>query len=319
MGWLSSIWDAVKSVGSFVGRVVRKVYEVCTLDSATRVYDKLEDMINSRMALQGQLSDGAPDFYRSAGARASQLEAKVSQVNQELVRHQAELDNVKRLVALQVELVRLRASAELIDRSLKNVKIHASSLLVHYQNMRNINGLIDDVNALRHGLKAVISTLNHNANLLSGSDIKLRKIEGINIEKVEGAISQVAAYDAFDRTRELLRNEVIELATIAGKHLNDIQSLKAKAADFGGDLGNQIIGFIDRQIVPIIKSAESAGLLLKSEVSRLPAAVRDESGSLVFENGCIKLEWVESSIAQGSTGPAQKAEGAARNRLDTES
>jgi hypothetical protein len=35
---------------------------------------------------------------------------------------------------------------------------------VHYQNMRNINGLIDDVNTLRYGLKAVISTINVSAS-----------------------------------------------------------------------------------------------------------------------------------------------------------
>lgn len=293
MSWLSSVWDAVKSVGSVVTRVVKKVYEVCTSDSAVSAYDNLEKIINNRNALLSPLSDGAPDFYGNAGAKTSQLEKKVSLANQELVRQQAELDETKRLMALQVELTRLRSSADLIDRSMKNVRIHASSLLVHYQNMRNINGLIDDVNTLRYGLKAVISTINHNANLLSGSDTKLRKIEGVDIEKTEGAISQVAAYDAFDRTREVLRNEVVELSAIAGKHLNDIQNLKAKAADLGGDLGGQIIDFVDRQIVPIIKAAESAGLLLKSEVSKLPAAVRENSGSLVFENGRIKLESVE--------------------------
>lgn len=293
MGWLSSVWDAVKSVGSVVTRVVKKVYEVCTSDSAVSAYDNLEKIINRRNALQSPPSDGAPDFYGNAGAKTSQLEKKVSQANQILVRQQAELDETKRLMALQVELTRLRSSADLIDRSMKNVRIHASSLSVHYQNMRNINGLIDDVNTLRYGLKAVISTINHNANILSGSDTKLKKIEGVDIEKTEGAISQVAAYDAFDRTRELLRNEVVELSAIAGKHLNDIQNLKANAADLGGDLGGQIIDFVDRQIVPIIKAAESAGLLLKSEVSKLPAAVRENSGSLVFENGSIKLESVE--------------------------
>ncbi len=159
--------------------------------------------------------------------------------------------------------------------------------------MRNINGLIDDVNTLRYGLKAVISTINHNANILSSPDSKLRKIEGVDIEKTEGSISQVAAYDAFDRTRELLKNEVVDLSTVASKHLNDINNLKANAADLGGSLGAQIIEFVDKQITPIIKKAESAGLLLKSEVSKLPAAAREENGSLIFENGSIKLEQVE--------------------------
>ncbi|MCL2524053.1 MAG: hypothetical protein FWF20_10520 [Betaproteobacteria bacterium] len=294
MSWLSTVWEAVKSVGSVVKSVVKKVYEVCTSDSAVDSYDRLERIIARPNARQHHSSDGAPDFYdNTIVAKASQLEDKISKANQGLVQQQSELNEARKLMALQVELTRLRASADLIDRSMKNVKIHASSLSVHYQNMRNINGLIDDVNTLRYGLKAVISTINYNANILSGADAKLKRIEGVDIEKNEGAISQVAAYDAFDRTRELLRSEVIELSVVAGKHLNDIEKLKANAADLGGRLGDQIIDFVDKQIVPIIKTAESAGLILKSEVSRLPAAVRENDGSLVFENGSIKLASVE--------------------------
>lgn len=291
MGWFSSVWDAVKTVGSTVARVVKKVYEVCTSDSAVDAYDKLEKIVNRQNTNQTPPSDGAPNFYGETNT--SQLEKKISQQTQLIVKNESALLETKKIITLQVELVRLRASADLIDRSMKNVKIHASSLSVHYQNMRNINGLIDDVNTLRYGLKAVISTINHNANILSTPDSKLRKIEGVDIEKTEGSISQVAAYDAFDRTRELLKNEVVDLSTFASKHLNDINNLKANAADLGGPLGAQIIEFVDKQITPIIKKAESAGLLLKSEVSKLPAAAREENGSLVFENGSIKLEQVE--------------------------
>ncbi len=291
MGWFSSVWDAVKTVGSTVARVVKKVYEVCTSDSAVDAYEKLEKIVNRQNTNQTPPSDGAPNFYGETNT--SQLEKKISQQTQLIVKNESNLLEAKKIITLQVELVRLRASADLIDRSMKNVKIHASSLSVHYQNMRNINGLIDDVNTLRYGLKAVISTINHNANILSSPDSKLRKIEGVDIEKTEGSISQVAAYDAFDRTRELLKNEVVDLSTVASKHLNDINNLKANAADLGGSLGAQIIEFVDKQITPIIKKAESAGLLLKSEVSKLPAAAREENGSLIFENGSIKLEQVE--------------------------
>jgi len=261
MGFFSSVWDAVKTVGSTVARVVKKVYEVCTSDSAVDAYDKLEKIVSRQSTYQTPPSDGAPNFYGETNT--SQIEKKISQQNQLIVKNETALLETKKIIALQVELVRLRASADLIDRSMKNVKIHASSLSVHYQNMRNINGLIDDVNTLRHGLKAVISTINYNANIQSGADSKLRKIEGIDVEKTEGAISQVAAYDAFDRTRELLRSEVIDLSEVASKHLNDINNLKANAADLGGPLGAQVIEFVDKQITPIIKKAESAGLLLK--------------------------------------------------------
>jgi hypothetical protein len=288
MGWFSSVVDAVKTVGSMVTKVVRKVYEVCTSDSAVESYDRLETIIRQNTAPVRPPSDGAPNFYGETNT--SQVERKISQQHQMIVKNESILLETKKVIALQVELVRLRSSADLIDRSMKNVKIHASSLAVHYQNMRNINGLIDDVNVLRHGLKHVIGIVNYNINVISNGDSRLKKIERLDIEKTQHAISQVAAYDAFDRTRELLRSEVIDLAEIAGKHLIDVNNLKANAADLGGVLGSQIIEFVDKQIVPIVKRAETAGLLLKSEVSQLPAAARDPNGALIFENGSMKLE-----------------------------
>lgn len=294
MSWFSTIWDVIKIAGSTVGKVVKKVYEVCTTESAVAAYDKLEKIIVNQNHRQTPPSDGAPNFY--GNTNASNIEKKISEQSQLILKNETALNEARNIISLQVELVRLRGSADLIDRAMKNVKIHASSLSVHYQNMRNINGLIDDVNSLRHGLKAVISTINHNANVMAGgADSKLRKIEGIDIDKSDGAISQVAAYDAFDRTRDLLMSEVIELSKNATKHLNDINNLKANAADLGGVLGGQIIDFVDAQIVPIIKKAEAAGLLLKAEVSKLPAAVREENGSLVFENGSIKIENINQS------------------------
>lgn len=300
MEWFSKAFDFVKNIGSVVVNVVKKVYEVCTTDnSAVDAYDKLEKIISKRDQPTHTPSNNAPDFFGEVSK--TQIEQKISEQNHKIVRHASEINELRKITSLQIELTRLRSSAELIDRSMKNVKMHASSLLVHSQNMRNINGLIDDVNDIRSGLKNVFRTINHNANLhnatlINGEGEKARKIENSDIEKIDkkdGAISQVAAYDAFDRTRELLRNEVIELSGLASKHLNDIEKLKSNAADVGGSLGGQIISFVDSQIIPVIKGAESAGLLLKSEVSRLPAAVREKSGSLVFENGSIKLEQVD--------------------------
>lgn len=117
MGLLSSAWAFVKSVGPFVTQLVKKVYEVCTTDSAASAYDNLEKIINRRNASQSPPSDGIPDFYGNAGAKTLQLEKKVSQANQVLVRQQAELEETKRIMALQVGLTRLRSSADLIDRS----------------------------------------------------------------------------------------------------------------------------------------------------------------------------------------------------------
>ncbi len=291
MGIFSSAWDIVKRVGGAVASVVKKVYEVCSSDSAVKLYDDLDKIVyqRGRGPLLRQSNGGAePDFY--APVNTSHIEHKLSRVNESMQQYESDLNETKKITVLQIDLLRLRTSAELIDRSMKNLKMHALSLSVHFQNIRNINGLIDDVNTLRYGLKAVISTINHNANMISNQDFQLRRIEGVDIERTDGAISQLAAFDAFDRTREMLNAEIVELSAIAGKHLKDIQNLKSNAADFGGQLGSQIIQFVDRQIVPVVTQAESAGLLLRSEVAKLPAAVRTETGSLVFENGSIKLE-----------------------------
>ena len=293
MGFWSGLWEGVKSVGRTVGRVVKKVYEVCTNTKAVEAYDRLEKEINEykQPKYEKESANRAPDFFGEVST--TQVEKKLSEQNKKLVEQDIQIKHAKQLTALQIELTRLRSSAGLIDRSMKNVKIHASSLDVHNQNMRNISGLVEEVNSLRYGLKAVISTINYNANLAAKDGAKPHKIEGIDLEKKDGAISMVAAYDSFDRTRELLRNEIIELSELSSSHLKDIEQLKCNAANLGGGLAQNIIRFVDHEIIPIIKQAESAGLILKSEVSKLPAAVRENNGSLVFENGKIKLELLQ--------------------------
>ncbi len=62
MGIFSSVWSAVKSVGRTVVKVVKKVYEVCTGDSAVDAYDKLETIINSREVTVPS-NNNVPDFY----------------------------------------------------------------------------------------------------------------------------------------------------------------------------------------------------------------------------------------------------------------
>ncbi|MDX9990184.1 hypothetical protein [Thiothrix unzii] len=292
MSFWSSAWDVIKSVGGSVAKVVKKTYEVLTNDKTVEVYDKIEKIIEKTRSpapiYETYGNTSSPDFF--GALTNSNIDKKLDEHNKKLNQYQEESVQSRKLTVLQMELSRLRGSAELIDRSIKNVKIHASSLSVHYQNIRNINGLIEDVNTLRYGLKAVISTINHNSKNLGGEENGFKKIEGVDINKKQGAISQVAAFDAFDRTRELLKDEVFELSLLSTKHLKDVERLKIHAANVGGDIGRQVIDCIDRDVIPVFKNAESAGLLLKSEVSRLPVAARDDAGMLKFDNGKIMIE-----------------------------
>lgn len=292
MGWWAGIWEGVKRFGGAVATIARKAWEFATGPSAKGAYDELEGILSKYNNVRSQLagSDDAPDFFD--GLSVGHVSKKLDDYERKLAIQENQLEQARKYMAVQTEFSRLRGSAELIDRSMANIKIHASSLSTHYQNMRNINGLVDDVNALRGGLKVVMKTFNHNMNILGAqsADSTLTKIEGVDIDLKEGAVSMVAAFDAFDRTRQLLSEEIVELAQLAKTHVKDLENLKVNASTLDGVVGAQVIRFIDQKIKPIISRAENASYMLQDELKHLPAAARDERGKLVFEDGKLKVE-----------------------------
>ena len=291
MGFWSGVWEGVKKFGGAVARVAKTAWDIANGPSAKSTYDDLEKIIDkydSRRSREVQVIDSPNFLSKSAGnaltEKINEHEDKIEILNNELV-------YARKFMAIQNEFSRLRNSAELIDRGMANVKIHASSLSTHFQNMRNINGLTEDVNALRGGLKHIMRTFNHNMNVLGANSepTQLRKIEGVDVELKDGAVSLVAAFDAFDRTRELLSEEIYTLSKIANAHSKDILNLKKHATDLEDDLGRNIVKFIDTKIIPVINNAKNGGLLLQEEIEYLPAAARDENGKIIFEDGKLKI------------------------------
>ena len=291
MGFWSGVWEGVKKFGGAVARVAKTAWDIANGPSAKSTYDDLEKIIDkydSRRSREVQVIDSPNFLSKSAGnaltEKINEHEDKIEILNNELV-------YARKFMAIQNEFSRLRNSAELIDRGMANVKIHASSLSTHFQNMRNINGLTEDVNALRGGLKHIMRTFNHNMNDLGANSepTQLRKIEGVDVELKDGAVSLVAAFDAFDRTRELLSEEIYTLSKIANAHSKDILNLKKHATDLEDDLGRNIVKFIDTKIIPVINNAKKGGLLLQEEIEYLPAAARDENGKIIFEDGKLKI------------------------------
>ena len=291
MGFWSGVWEGVKKFGGAVARVAKTAWDIANGPSAKSTYDDLEKIIDkydSRRSREVQVIDSPNFLSKSAGnaltEKINEHEDKIEVLNNELV-------YARKFMAIQNEFSRLRNSAELIDRGMANVKRHASSLSTHFQNMRNINGLTEDVNALRGGLKHIMRTFNHNMNVLGANSepTQLRKIEGVDVELKDGAVSLVAAFDAFDRTRELLSEEIYTLSKIANAHSKDILNLKKHATDLEDDLGRNIVKFIDTKIIPVINNAKKGGLLLQEEIEYLPAAARDENGKIIFEDGKLKI------------------------------
>ncbi len=292
MGFWSGVWDGIKKFGGAVARVAKTAWDIATGPSAKSTYDDLEKIIDkyeSKRSTEIQIAD-SPNFLSRSSSTA--INSKLTEHEEKIDILSKDLDYAKRFMAVQNEFSRLRNSAELIDRGMANVKIHASSLSTHYQNMRNINGLTNDVNALRGGLKHIMRTFNHNMNVLGANseETQLRKIEGVDVELKEGAVSLIAAFDAFDRTRQLLSDEIDNLSQLARDHSKDLQNLKKHATALEDDLGSQIIKFIDKKIKPVIENAINGSYILQQEAGYLPVASRDEQGKLIFEDGKLKVE-----------------------------
>ena len=292
MGFWSSVWEGVKTFGGAVARVAKTAWDVATGKTAKSTYDELEKIIDrheSRRSREVQVVQ-SPNFLSRASETA--INSKLSDHEEKIELLNKEVKYTKTFMAVQNEFSRLRNSAELIDRSMANIKIHASSLSTHFQNMRNINGLTNDVNALRSGLKQIMRTFNHNMNVLGANDgsVPLKKIEGVDVELKDGAVSLVSAFDAFDRTRQLLSDEINDLAYLANTHAKDLQNLRKHAASLENDLGNQIIRFIDSNIKPVIEKASQGSYILQDEIAHLPSAVRDEQGKLIFEDGKLVVQ-----------------------------
>ncbi|MDR3045666.1 MAG: hypothetical protein LBU75_15625 [Desulfovibrio sp.] len=289
MGLLSSLWDGVKNIGRVVKNVVKKVYEVISDEKFSDVYNNVNSLFEDNKDKTQEPTSNAPDFFTAS--LTHKLEKKLFEQTKNIEKHGIDLQNAKLISAVQNEFSRLRISAELIDRSMANIKLHASGLNVHYHNMRNIKGLLDDVNSLRHGLKYVIKTINHNCNIAQSNNIQFKKIEGVDIDKKDGAISIVSAYDAFDRTREFLTSEILELQRLANIHLQEVYTVKMQASQLSPELSSQINNFIDSDVIPSIKKAESIGTVLATEVKKLPAACRTPEGQLEFnEEGGLVFE-----------------------------
>lgn len=291
MGFWSSAWEGVKKFGGAVARVAKAAWDIATGPTTKSVYNDLEKIIDnheSRRSSEIQIVQ-SPNFLSRASE--NRINATLSDHEEKIELLNKELKYTKIFMAVQTEFSRLRNSAELIDRSMANVKIHASSLLTHYQNMRNINGLTDDVNALRGGLKHIMRTFNHNINVLSeNSDrTQLKKIEGVDVDLKNGAVSQVSAFDSFDRTRQLLSDEINDLSKLANTHSTDLQKLRKHALALENDLGHQIIRFIDNNIKPVIDKARQGSSYLQEEIEHLPTAARDTQGKLVFEDGKLVI------------------------------
>ena len=160
----------------------------------------------------------------------------------------------------------LQSSA--FERYISNIQIHAANLEIHLHTIRNVTGLVEDVNALRFGLKRTMGTVNHLINILQHAGLgHADKLAGIDVEREQGAISIRAAYDAFDKTRLLLGEEVRALMALAEQHLHDVRRVQAEA-ETHDDYGRLLSDKLDHHVVPKLLSIQRVGREVEDLVGR---------------------------------------------------
>lgn len=268
MGFLSAIGNWLKPAVKTVRKIAEKVDNWLNGPSISEEYGELTRKFPIQPLNREKNTAASPDFYSSV--QFQEMNSRIGEFEKTLEKQKQNQSIVNKTLALQTDVMRLSICAGAFDRYTNNIKLHASNLSIHLQTIRNVKGLTDDVNSLRSGTYATIRTINHMANLINSSGIgKVNKIENIDIDVEHGSISLGAAYGAFEKTREFLVDEIVSLSNLSEQHLEDVRLVQEKSTELG-KFGQEIIQFLDENIVPKLIQAKKIGLYLKNEIEALP-------------------------------------------------
>lgn len=297
MSFFSSIGSFISKATGFIGNIVRKGAELFSSIDLSSSYDTIEktfDLYHKTQRSEQPSNHGLTSFLGGDSiflSAENELTEKVSMHGSEIEDIKEKLNDWNKVMGLRIDLSRLINSALMIERASSNAQLHSSNLNVHYQSIRNISGLMNDVNGIRFGLKKIISAMNHNINKInSNASFKLDKIEGVDIDIKQGGISQMAALDAFDETRELLLKEIKTIQALSFEHINEVKVFKKKVAAYGGGFASKIIQVLDKSITPKLRDANELAILLESDLRQLPTPKRNENGRFITRKGDSGIE-----------------------------
>lgn len=272
MGFWSTIGGWISTAARVVTKVVKGVNEF--LDGASvsdgyrdviRVMDAPVQRPSASMALDRSLMTAAmQQTRRQADDALRQAEDALRQVEE----HRQQQAEVQQRLVVRGQVMELALQASAFDRYANNIQLHAAGLGIHLQNIRNISGLLEDVNALRFGLKRTMGTVNHLANIINHAGIgRVEKLAGIDVERDPGAISIRAAHSAFEQTRRLLAEEISAMIELAEQHLRDVRRVQIEASAHGA-FGRQISDMLETRITPQLTRTRDVGQFLLGDVGR---------------------------------------------------
>lgn len=223
----------------------------------------------------------SPNFWGALNNRESQLSdnllTKINEMDKKIDQQISSQSVANKQLALQTDFMKLAMSASTFDRYTNNIQLHAANLSIHLQTLRNVKGLTDDVNSLRYGLKRSMGVINHLANIVNKSGLgNVNKLENIDVEIAEGAISLNAAYRAFEQTRDLLTKEITAISDLASQHEADVYRVKSQARELGA-LGANVTIFLDQKVLPKIQQTKQMGAFLRNQIIQIPIISEDQN------------------------------------------
>ena len=263
MGFLSTIGGWIGSAARVVSKVVKGVQQF--LNDAP-VSDEYRQVIRVMEAPVPQPSASVRLDVDFMSAAMRQTQQRADEALRQVEAHRQQQIEMQQRLVLRSQVMELALQASAFDRFANNIQLHAANLNIHLQNIRNISGLVEDVNALRFGLKRTMGVVNHLANIINHADIgRVEKLAGIDVEREQGAISIRAAHSAFEHTRGLLGGEIGAMIELAEQHLRDVRKVQMDACG-QGEFGRQIRDMLEKRIVPQLTRTREMGLFLHNDV-----------------------------------------------------
>ena len=178
-------------------------------------------------------------------------------------------------IKVQIDVMELIVCSQTFERFSNNISIHASNIRIHAQTIKNTAGIVDQMNRQNKAIKALMQTVNHLINVTNSEKI-VGKVQGIDVERREGAISILDAYKAMEETKELLEDELLSFTHAIDDQLKRVDSVRA-AARLVPNLSIQVSAWLDKSIEPLLIARRKEALVLRADfvaMSRIEPELR---------------------------------------------
>jgi hypothetical protein len=272
MSFLEMIAGWVSQAAGVVGGIARKVSAVA--DAVTDIADAGRSLPNGALHYRSPMyptqSRQIPRFPERMAGAATAL--RVDEILERVTALESDTSFRTQNQSIELEFVALILGMQSQNRYASNIRLHSANLQIHLQTIRNVTGLLDDVNRQRLALKRLMRTVNHLINV-QGLRSRVEPIEGVDVEMRRGAISLNSAYQAFEKTQELLRTELLAFG-----HSNNDLTIKAQTLLKQATPDQR--QWLTHAVLPAMSKANEAAKNLYDELRDMPHLEKETRAEL---------------------------------------